>query len=110
MMSTTLRMLSRRFWSACVLANRPRSKHSWRDYGGRLLAVARRFLANEEDAHDVLQEAFFSAFRALPNFAGQSRLTTWLHRIVVNAALMKLRSRQRRPECSIDDLLPCLHR
>ncbi len=77
-----------------------------RDYGGRLLAVARRFVANEEDANDVLQEAFLSAFRALPNFAGQSRLTTWLHRIVVNAALMKLRTRQRRPECSIDDLLP----
>lgn len=77
-----------------------------RDYGGRLLAVARRFLSNEEDAHDVLQEAFLSAFRALPNFAGESRLTTWLHRIVVNAALMKLRSRQRRPECSIEDLLP----
>lgn len=77
-----------------------------REYGGRLLAVARRFLSNEEDAHDALQEAFLAAFRALPNFAGQSRLSTWLHRIVVNAALMKLRSRKRRPECSIEDLLP----
>ena len=71
-----------------------------------LLAVARRLLRNEEDAQDAVQQAFLSAFRALPEFNGQSRLTTWLHRIVTNAALMKLRSRGRRPEDSIDDLLP----
>lgn len=71
-----------------------------------LLAVARRLLRNEEDAQDAVQQAFLSAFRALPAFNGQSRLTTWLHRIVTNAALMKLRTRGRRPEESIEDLLP----
>ena len=71
-----------------------------------LLAVARRLLRNEEDAQDAVQQAFLSAFRALPSFNGQSRLTTWLHRIVTNAALMKLRSRGRQPEDSIEDLLP----
>jgi RNA polymerase sigma-70 factor (ECF subfamily) len=71
-----------------------------------LLAVARRVLRNEEDAQDAVQQAFLSAFRALPAFNGQSRLTTWLHRIVTNAALMKLRTRGRRPEESIEDLLP----
>ena len=71
-----------------------------------LLAVARRLLRNEEDAQDAVQQAFLSAFRALPDFNGQSRLTTWLHRIVTNAALMKLRTRGRRPEDSIEDLLP----
>src|SRR5262245_60238038 len=71
-----------------------------------LLAVARRLLRNEEDAQDAVQQAFLSAFRALPSFNGQSRLTTWLHRIVANAALMKLRARGRRPEDSIEDLLP----
>ena len=71
-----------------------------------LLAVARRLLRNEDDAQDAVQQAFLSAFRALPAFNGESRLTTWLHRIVTNAALMKLRSRGRRPEDSIDDLLP----
>ena len=71
-----------------------------------LLAVARRLLRNEEDAQDAVQQAFLSAFRALPGFNGQSRLTTWLHRIVTNAALMKLRTRGRRPEDSIEDLLP----
>jgi RNA polymerase sigma-70 factor (ECF subfamily) len=71
-----------------------------------LLAVARRLLRNEEDAQDAVQQAFLSAFRALPSFNGQSRLSTWLHRIVTNAALMKMRTRGRRPEESIDDLLP----
>lgn len=76
------------------------------NYGGRMLSVARRFLANDDDAQDAVQEAFLSAFKALAAFDGRSRLSTWLHRIVVNAALMKLRTRKRHPEQSIDDLLP----
>jgi RNA polymerase sigma-70 factor (ECF subfamily) len=71
-----------------------------------MLAVARRFLPNESDARDVLQEAFLAAFRAIDGFTGGAKLSTWLHRIVVNAALMKLRSRRRRRESAIDDLLP----
>lgn len=77
-----------------------------RRHAGRLLAVARRMLRNDEDAKDAVQTAFLSAFRAMPNFNGQSQLSTWLHRIVVNASLMKLRARSRRPEESIEDLLP----
>ena len=77
-----------------------------RSQTGRLLSVARRILRNEEDARDAVQEGFLSAFRALPEFNGHSRLATWLHRIVVNAALMKLRTRSRRPENSIEELLP----
>ena len=72
----------------------------------RLLAVARRFLRNEEDARDAVQEGFLSAFKALPRFEAGSKLSTWLHRIVVNAALMKLRTKKRKPERSIEDLLP----
>jgi RNA polymerase sigma-70 factor (ECF subfamily) len=72
----------------------------------RLLAVARRMLRCEEEARDALQETLLSAFRALDRFAGGCRLSTWLHRIAINACLMKLRSRGRRPEESIEDLLP----
>jgi len=72
----------------------------------RLLAVARRIVASDEDARDVLQEAYTSAFKALPRFEGQSKLSTWLHRIVVNTALMRLRTRKRKPEESIEPLLP----
>jgi RNA polymerase sigma-70 factor (ECF subfamily) len=77
-----------------------------RTYCGRLLLVARRLLSNEEDANDAVQDAFLSAFQGIGRFQGQSRLGTWLHRIVVNAALGRLRHRQRHPERSIEDLLP----
>lgn len=77
-----------------------------RVHGPQLLVIARRFLPNEEDARDALQDACLSAFRAIAGFDGKARLGTWLHRIVVNAALQKLRRRQRRPEQSIDELLP----
>ncbi|MBX9737195.1 MAG: sigma-70 family RNA polymerase sigma factor, partial [Phycisphaerales bacterium] len=74
--------------------------------GGRMLAVARRMMPREEDAADAVQDAFLSAFKSLSKFDGRSRLTTWLHRITVNACLMKLRSQRRRPERMIEDLLP----
>lgn len=77
-----------------------------RRYGGAMLAVARRMLRNEDDAREALQDAFLQAFRAIRDFREEARLSTWLHRIVVNAALMRLRSASRRPEVPIDDLLP----
>lgn len=77
-----------------------------RSQGGRLLAVTRRILGDEDDARDAVQEAFLSAFKSIDRFQGGSLVSTWLHRIAVNAALMKLRSRRRRPEDPIDDLLP----
>jgi RNA polymerase sigma-70 factor (ECF subfamily) len=77
-----------------------------RTFGGRLLAVARRYVRTEEDAQDVVQSAYLNAFRALERFEGSCQVFTWLHRIVVNTALMKLRTRRRRPEESIEDLLP----
>jgi RNA polymerase sigma-70 factor (ECF subfamily) len=77
-----------------------------RDHGGRMLAVSRRFLPSEEDARDAVQEAFGSAFRAIDGFEEQARLSTWLHRIVVNSALMRLRTRRRKPEQSIEGMLP----
>lgn len=77
-----------------------------RRYSGRMLAVARRLVRDEEEARDAVQDALLSAFRSMPRFEGGSQLGTWLHRIVVNSALMRLRSRRRHPESSIEDLLP----
>lgn len=77
-----------------------------RTYGGRMLAVARRLLRNEQDAQDVVQAAYLSAFRSVGQFDGRCQVATWLHRIVVNTALMRMRSRRRKPEASLDDLLP----
>lgn len=75
-------------------------------YGGRLLVVARQILGSEDDAHDALQDGFITAFKAIRQFEGKSKLSTWLHRVVVNAALMRLRSKKRKREQSLDDLLP----
>jgi RNA polymerase sigma-70 factor, ECF subfamily len=77
-----------------------------RQYGGRMLAVARRFLRTEEDSADAVQDAFLSAFRSVEGFEGNSALGTWLHRIVLNACFMRLRFQSRRREVRIDDLLP----
>ncbi|HEX5273260.1 MAG TPA: sigma-70 family RNA polymerase sigma factor, partial [Gemmataceae bacterium] len=51
-----------------------------RAHTGRLLAVARRLLGNEEDARDAVQDAFLSAYRSIDRFDGQAALGTWLHR------------------------------
>ncbi|HSB64683.1 MAG TPA: sigma-70 family RNA polymerase sigma factor [Thermoanaerobaculia bacterium] len=77
-----------------------------RDQAGRMLAVARRFLRSEDDARDAVQGAFCAAFRSIRSFRGHSTLSTWLHRIVVNECLMRLRSRSRRCEESLEGLLP----
>ena len=65
--------------------------------------VARRMMRNKEDAEDVLQEAFKQAFIHLKTFNGHSRFSTWLSRIAINAALMKLRKKQRLWDVSLDE-------
>ena len=77
-----------------------------RAYGARMMSVALRTLRNEEDARDCVQDAFLRAFKNLSGFEERSSLWTWLHRIVVTSALLKLRTRRRRPERSLEDLMP----
>jgi len=77
-----------------------------RSTSGRLLSAARHLLRKEEGARDAVQSAFIHAFQSLSRFREESRLSTWLHRILINEALMKLRSRARGEEESIDPLLP----
>jgi RNA polymerase sigma-70 factor (ECF subfamily) len=73
---------------------------------GRLLASARRILRSDEEARDAVQDAFLQAFRGLDGFHGEARLSTWLQRIAINASLMRLRTRRRKPEVAIEELLP----
>jgi RNA polymerase sigma-70 factor, ECF subfamily len=77
-----------------------------RRFGPRALATARRFLHCDADCADAVQESFLSAFQAIDKFEGNAALGTWLHRIVVNVCLMKLRSRGRQSVIAIDSLLP----
>lgn len=68
----------------------------------RWLAVAARVLHDREEARDAVQDAYLQAVRQLHRFDGRARLSTWLHRIVVNAALMRLRTRRRHPAEPLD--------
>jgi RNA polymerase sigma-70 factor (ECF subfamily) len=63
-------------------------------YNRRLYRIARSILRNDSEAEDAMQEAYISAFTHLKRFRGDSRLSTWLSRIVINEALGRLRSRR----------------
>lgn len=69
-----------------------------RTYGPQMLAIARRYFPAQEDAEDVLQSAFLLVFRFIHGFQGKCKLSTWLHRVVVNCSLMRIRTRHRHPE------------
>ena len=72
----------------------------FRRHRDRLWAVALRTVCDPEEAADALQDAMVSAFRQAGGFRGDSAVTTWLHRIVVNACLDRLRRRAARPTVS----------
>jgi RNA polymerase sigma-70 factor (ECF subfamily) len=63
------------------------------EYADRIYNVALRITGERTEAEDAVQEAFLSAYRAWPSFRGESNPRTWLYRIAVNAALMRVRSR-----------------
>jgi RNA polymerase sigma-70 factor, ECF subfamily len=69
----------------------------------RLYQTAFRVLGNPEDAEEAVQEGLLSAYRNLPRFEQRSQFSTWLTRIVINAALMRRRSKRARPMVSLDD-------
>lgn len=71
------------------------------DYGGMLYRVASRFVGQQE-AEEVLQDSLLAVYEKIRTFDGRSALGTWLYRVVVNAALMRLRSRSRSREETVD--------
>lgn len=79
-----------------------------RRHRDRLWAVAVRTLGDQEEAADALQDAFVNALRSAGSFRGEAQVTTWLHRIVVNACLDRARRRTARPTVPLppDDLAP----
>ncbi len=67
--------------------------------------TALRVLGNPEDAEEAVQEGLLSAYRNLPRFERRSQFSTWLTRIVINAALMRRRSKRARPAVSLDEVV-----
>jgi len=74
-----------------------------RRHRDRLWAVALRTLRDPDEAADALQDALISAFRAAGSFRSESAVTTWLHRIVINACLDRVRRRQARPTVALPE-------
>ncbi|TQS41475.1 RNA polymerase sigma factor SigM [Cryptosporangium phraense] len=79
-----------------------------RRHRDRLWAVALRTIGNADDAADALQDALLSAYRSAASYRGEAAVTTWMHRIVVNACLDRVRRRQARPTVPLpeDDRAP----
>jgi len=76
----------------------------YRRYSTRVYALCFRIVQNESDAEDLTQEAFLLLFRKIHTFRGESKFSTWLHRLATNLSLMRLRKRKH-PEVSLDAVL-----
>jgi RNA polymerase sigma-70 factor (ECF subfamily) len=74
-------------------------------YEGRIFRLAQHVTQNREDAEDVLQETFMKAYEHLDQFKGDSKFYTWIVRIAVNQALMKLRRRKTDKSVSLDETI-----
>ena len=75
-------------------------------YEAKVFNLAMRFTRNQEDAEEVLQDVFTTLYRKVAGFQGKSAFSSWLYRIIVNAAFMKLRKRKQHKMISVEDLTP----
>lgn len=75
-------------------------------YEAKVFNLALRFTRNQEDAEEVLQDVFATIYKKIAGFQGKSAFSSWLYRVIVNAAFMKLRKRKQQQSMSLEDLSP----
>jgi RNA polymerase sigma-70 factor (ECF subfamily) len=75
-------------------------------YQQKIYALSFNLMRNQMDAQDVTQEVLLTLFRKINTFQGKSAFSSWVYRITLNASYMKLRSKKKEPNISIDELLP----
>lgn len=75
-------------------------------YEEKVYRLAMRFVRNETDAGEVVQDVFLTAWRSLAGFQGRAQFGSWIYRVTVNTALMLLRSQRRHPQVAVDDVEP----
>jgi RNA polymerase sigma-70 factor (ECF subfamily) len=73
-------------------------------YEDKVFRLAFRFVRNESEAQEILQDTFLSIWRKLDTFKGDSLFSSWVYRVAANTALMRLRSQRRHPQISTEDL------
>jgi len=86
------------------------NQHSFEEligrYSEKAYSLALRLTRNQQDAEEVLQDVFVTVFRKIGGFEGKSSFSSWLYRVTVNAALMKLRKNKQDPAVLMEDLMP----
>src|SRR3954465_9789787 len=75
-------------------------------YEDKVFRLAYRFVRNETDAKEILQDTFLTVWRKLDTFKGDAQFSSWVYRVTANTALMRLRAQRRHPEISTEDLPP----
>ena len=75
-------------------------------YETKVNNLAMRLTRNSEDAEEVLQDVFITVYRKIAGFEGKAKFSSWLYRITVNAAFMKLRKRRQEQNVSLDEMMP----
>lgn len=100
--ATTDEQLIERFTSGCMLSFEQIIKR----YETKVHNLAMRLTRNPEDAEEVLQDVFVTVYRKIEGFQGKSKFSSWLYRITVNAAFMKLRKKKQDRNVSLEDMVP----
>lgn len=75
-------------------------------YSGKVYAIGLSMLRNEQDAREVVQETFLNAYRRIDSYRGEAPIGAWIGRIATNNCLMRLRTRRRKPEVSVEVVGP----
>ena len=78
-------------------------------YQKKIYGLSFNLTRNQMDAQDVTQEVLLTLFRKIHTFQGKSAFSSWVYRITLNASYMKLRSKKKEPNVSIDELMPSLN-
>lgn len=101
---TTDEELIAKFTKGCIFSYEELVKR----YETKVHNLSMRLTRNPEDAEEVLQDVFITVYRKISGFEGKSKFSSWLYRITVNAAFMKLRKKKQDQTVSLDDMLPHL--
>jgi RNA polymerase sigma-70 factor, ECF subfamily len=80
-----------------------------RRYQNRIYRLARSMTKSDAEAEEVVQDAFLSLFRGLATFRGEASPSSWIYRVAANAALMRLRTRRRKPLLALEDQPPLVN-
>jgi RNA polymerase sigma-70 factor (ECF subfamily) len=88
--------------AAAKIGDRPAFAELWERHSNRAFKIAHRITRNQDDAEDVIQDAWLKAYVHLKSFDGTAKFSTWLTRIAINSALMTLRRKRAHPETSTE--------